>query len=208
MYTIVGTWSSWQNPAEMEDEGDGMYGFTVILGDNCWEMFQIWLDGNEDMVLHPGYGKAAKETPVRGPDCIGVQNNWLIDGRAVYGMAALEDSMEAVGDESSGDGGIIEMQTPDRGWPGAEYRVRLQVAGKWRNVTWERISEKPTKKNLSLSDDIAGNYFVTGSFNYWDFLKMSPDMNTLGLYEAEVTLTDFHMFFQIVRNKDWQQAFF
>merc|ERR1712217_968822 len=100
------------------------------------------------------------------------------------------------------------METPDRGWPGAEYRVRLQVAGKWRTVTWERISEKPTKRQSALSDDIAGSYFVTGSFNYWDFLKMSPDMNTLGLYEAEVTLTDFYVFFQILRNKDWQQAFF
>jgi len=209
MYTIVGTWSSWQDPAEMEDEGDGFYGCTVTLGENCWEMFQIWLDGNEDMVLHPGYAKAPKATPVKGPDRIGVQDNWLIDGRAVYGLAAhgAEGTPAEEGDLGD-EGAIVEMDTADRGWPGAEYRVRLQVAGRWRSVSWERVSERPAVLPKMLPDSLAGRYFVTGSFNYWEFSEMSPDLDTPGVYRAEVALTEPSMSFQVVRNKDWHQAFY
>ena len=65
----------------MEDEGDGVYGYTVTLGDNCWELFQIWLDGDETQVLHPGQPKAPKGAAVEGPDAVGGASHWLIDGR-------------------------------------------------------------------------------------------------------------------------------
>nr|AQS99172.1 type I polyketide synthase [Gambierdiscus excentricus] len=214
-YTIVGTWSSWVNPSKMEREADGVFGYTVTLGENCWELFQIWLDGDEDLVLHPGRAKAPKATTVAGPQRVGVHLSWLIDGRAV-----LEQDVEMnEGNPSTlmmqpyagsgGADGMVELPHGDRGWPGAEYRVRLRVAGKWRTVDWERISDVPGHlRTEALSDTVKGRYFVTGSFNHWSFQEMSADFVSTGVYNAEIMLAWDREQFQIVRNEDWQQMIY
>jgi polyketide synthase-associated protein len=196
-YSIVGTWSSWSGPQAMEDEGGGTYGFTLTLGENCWELFQIWLDGDEAHVLHPGFGKAAKDLPVQGPSSVGVHYNWMIDGRPRF--AAQEEFNE----EDASGGEIVpggEIEHADRGEPGTKYRVRLVVKGKWRTVSWERLAgSSPAPKALS--------YSVTGNFNYWSFQEMSQGSSP-GEYRTEVTLNRNCTDFQIVRNEDWMQVMY
>lgn len=52
-YTILGSWSEYEQPMEMQWEGNGRYGYTLPLGENRYEHFQILLDGNPGKVLHP-----------------------------------------------------------------------------------------------------------------------------------------------------------
>lgn len=112
-YMVVGTWSCWQNAVQMDLDGNGRYGFTMTLGENRWEQFQIWLDGDPARALHPLHAKAAMETQVVGPDDGARGKNWLVDGR----------------------GG------PLAGQPGDRYRLQLHIAGRWRMVTWEKLKE-------------------------------------------------------------------
>lgn len=213
-YTIVGTWSSWNNPMAMEEEEPGVYGFTMTMGENCWEMFQIWLDGDEDRTLHPGRNRAPMATVPEGPERVGVHLNWLIDGRAVLeegGRFAEEEEkkmlmLQAYG-ASGGADGLVELPHAERGWPGAQYRIRLRVAGRWRTVDWERISESPAGTALQ-DDSTRGRYYVVGSFNDWGFQEMSPDFVSAGVYNVEVMLYRNREYFQIVRNEDWQQMIF
>merc|ERR1740138_1298550 len=51
-YSIIGSWNSW-SPQVMESLGNGQYAFTVTLGANRWERFQITLDGDRAKTLHP-----------------------------------------------------------------------------------------------------------------------------------------------------------
>jgi len=219
-YTIVGSWTSWTNPQAMEKEDEGVYGYTVTLGENCWEMFQIWLDGDDDRVLHPGRSRAGKAAGIAGPERVGVHMNWLIDGRAVLGPEGEEYDQAALPDVAAGDlimqpyagtggaDGMIELPRGDRGWPGAEYRVRLRIAGKWRTVEWERISDIPLSLEAGVPDTAKGKYFVAGSFNHYGFQEMSADFVAAGVYNTEVTLWRTREYFQIVRNEDWQQMIY
>mmetsp|Transcript_165015 Transcript_165015/g.529747 ORF Transcript_165015/g.529747 Transcript_165015/m.529747 type:complete len:1169 (+) Transcript_165015:86-3592(+) len=225
-YTIVGSWSSWEIAADMEEESEGVYGYSVTLGENCWESFQIWLDGDPILALHPGCAKASKATSAHGPEIAGTELSWLIDGRRPWnpekegwcdeslavddrGTRASETEQEEEDDEEDR---LAGRDAADRGWPGAEYRVRLRVAGRWRSVDWERLSEPPSDAGLSalMAADEAtiGRYFITGSFNAWSFSEMMPVLGPLGVFEIELELYGWGEEFQVVRNKDWQQTIY
>ena len=51
----------------MEDEGDGCYGYSLVLGQERSEQFQLLIDNNYAKVLHPRRLKAPKGTEVYGP---------------------------------------------------------------------------------------------------------------------------------------------
>jgi hypothetical protein len=133
----------------------------------------------------------------------------MIDGRPKY----FEDST------GRGDDGAIvpsrEFEHADRGFPGAQYRVRLQVAGKWRTVVWERVSQGSPPTSLAARPPFSGagrsgasRYFVTGSFNYWGFQEMKS-ASSEGTFRTEVTVTrPGGADFQIVRNEDWMQVMY
>jgi hypothetical protein len=176
----------------MEPEGDGAFGFTVTLGENRFEQFQIWMDGDSSRVLHPGEAKAPKGCPVCGPvdeaDAEGLR--WMIDGRP------WEE--EWYGDE------LTEV-----GNPGDQYRVHLYIAGKWRAVTWEKVVSAPLEDlgRLAVAHTTA-KYYVTGDFNDWTLQEMVRDYNVPGLFSLEVTLKWTGGEFQIVKDKDWFQVFY
>lgn len=207
-YYIAGSWSGseWTEPAAMQNEGDGVFGYTLTLGANCFEHFQIWLDGDSERVLHPGMAFAPKNLPVLGPasteECGG--SAWLIDGReqtviAVPALTGAGGGQAAIADEAAQP---VESLYEHRGSPGDQYRVRLHVAGKWRTVDWKLVESAASKE---VSDD--GKYYVCASWTGWAFTEMAPDSSRPGVHRAEVTLPGFHGEFQIVRNKDWYQVF-
>lgn len=78
----------------MEEESEGVYGLTVVLGENRWETFQIWENGDPDKVLHPGTHWADQDAPVIGP-CRGAQfgrfATWRLSGRAVKVLLVNEE---------------------------------------------------------------------------------------------------------------------
>mmetsp|Transcript_30647 Transcript_30647/g.56171 ORF Transcript_30647/g.56171 Transcript_30647/m.56171 type:complete len:1302 (-) Transcript_30647:245-4150(-) len=229
-YFLVGSWNSW-TPEPMEQEKDGEFVAMVNIGINCFEKFQIWIDGKDGCILHPNQPWAGKRSAVSGPDEDADGLHWVIDGRPVQSTharsaeplgvgddwwkradvsPALRDAAAdddgATGEPSGGEAqesnalGLYEYETPDTGKPGDEYKVTLQIRGKWRSISWE----KHRWNNLDTFMD-AGTYFVTADWASWTFEEMR---NTeAGNWELEVFLDRRDGHFQIVRDKDWDQVF-
>ena len=89
-YFIIGTWCRWKHPVRMHDEGSGVFGYTLTLGENGWEKFQIWIDGNPNLILYPDDSSEYKDSVVLGPDSH-AKAGWIVDGRheRVFRMAIV-----------------------------------------------------------------------------------------------------------------------
>lgn len=215
-YHIVGTWSKWEDPQKMKSEGNGEYSFIVTLGENRWEQFQIWLDGDKKRVLHPGQPKMSEFSKVEGPDenvkggveegLSGLAPTWLIDGREIGGSysrdaLASKGMLDAVRDSDAG-----ELVPGDGygGLPGDQYRVLLRVTGKWRMVSWEKIT---SISEDALASYTPGTYYVAGSWKKWALEEMTQDPVTPGHHVVEIRLLMDIGDFQIIRDKDWSQVF-
>ncbi|OLQ11910.1 Phthiocerol synthesis polyketide synthase type I PpsA [Symbiodinium microadriaticum] len=66
-FAIAGTFSEWE-PQPMKKESEGVFSCSVTLGENRWEQFQIWLDGDPLRCLYPEQHKAPSKSSVCGPD--------------------------------------------------------------------------------------------------------------------------------------------
>jgi hypothetical protein len=190
-YSIAGSWSKFECE-EMQAEGDGVYGFDVVLGENRWEHFQIWLDGNQQRALHPGDMKGNKQSKVCGPEDTLLFNTWMLDGRPVSMYKTT----------SGFDAEQIVIDTQDTGSIGDKYRIRLRVSGKFRTVDWEKLDEK-----AALAEVPKGTYHVIGSWSDLAFQEMKCEDAAAGIYSLEVALAEFGGDFLVVRNKDWMQVF-
>lgn len=142
-FFIQGSWNEWA-PQAMKDEGDGCHSFTMVLGSESYEEFQINLDGNAEKLLRPPFAQAAKGTEVCGPDTepdTAGMNTWLIDARS---------PPELPGDLSVEVAEKLKMQlvNPDHGLPGDKYRISLHSAGKWRTVTWSKVDAEEKMQAL------------------------------------------------------------
>uniref|UniRef100_A0A7S1RUY7 Ketosynthase family 3 (KS3) domain-containing protein n=1 Tax=Alexandrium catenella TaxID=2925 RepID=A0A7S1RUY7_ALECA len=208
-YYIVGSWTEWSSPEAMEEEGSNVYGYTVTLGENSWEQFQILLDADTERALHPGGAKVGKETAVYGPNegVLGA-STWIIDGRCAWVEAPAPRG------EADADGGqelqleAIPVDVLDVGQPGDKYRVRLHIAGKWRSVSWEKEPQAAGGGDDAPPFECVGKYYIVSSWNGWEYQELQRDPQVKGLYYAEVTLRWGDGEFQIVRNKDFQQVLY
>lgn len=184
-YFIVGSWSQWGHPENMAASGDGAYSFTVALGVDRFESFEIWLDGNPDLRLHPEKCRSRCGTRVLGPSRQTGRRVWTIDGRCPN-ITGARDS----------------LPNRDVGQPGDRYKVTLHVAGKWRMVTWDKECSGPR------APAPCGSYYITGPVNGWHLEQMRP-ADEPGVFSAEVgPLLRPGGEFQIVRNRDFDAAFF
>jgi len=222
-YFIVGTWTRWEVPQLMEKEGEGEYGFTVALGENCWEEFQIWLDGAPERALHPGAPRMPQGHPVLGPEpefeCgieamrSGAAPTWILDGRG--GAAGYTKRPEAAGQAAEDasetavaptDAAIPMVGTTEAGLPGDQYRVLLEVKGKWRMVSWKKL---PLAEQASLPAVAAGTYYLLSSWGSGDLEEMQSDPSTPGLFTIQIQVPGHSGGdFQIVRDMDWGQVFY
>uniref|UniRef100_A0A7S4PZ26 Ketosynthase family 3 (KS3) domain-containing protein n=1 Tax=Alexandrium monilatum TaxID=311494 RepID=A0A7S4PZ26_9DINO len=206
-YCIVGSWMEWSNPQPMEEEGSGVFGYTVTLGENGWEQFQVLLDGDAERVLHPGGARVGKETPVYGPESgILGASTWMIDGRCGWvEVPAPREGTDPAGDGQAAEYRVVPVEALDAGRPGDRYRVKLRVAGKWRVVTWDKEEQAAALDNPRPARCV-GKYYIVSSWNRWDYEELQPDPSINGLYRIEVSLHWGMGDFQIVRNRDLQQV--
>lgn len=207
-YNIVGSWSEFAEAHEMEAEDDGVFSFTMTLGINRFEHFQIWMDGRDNRVFHPGVWNAPKNTAIQGPDNLEVCEAfyWMIDKRewlipqSGVGQAAIENGRPTEGAVLSGHPQYIQNPYFGIGIPGEKYRIRLYVSGKWRTLDWEKVED-----SKGYTDD--GSYYIVGSWTRWNCTE-AMKTSTSGVYTQQVVLEFGRIFFQVVRNKDWNQTFF
>lgn len=235
-YHVIGSFNCWEEPLKMEVESKGVYGFTMVLGENRWETFQIWEDGDPDKVLHPGSHWADMEASVLGPSrqaVCGRYATWRISGKPTKVRLLNEDQAQEMGVGTcaeemlsyAGDveirmltafpgdympeGGEIPVVDQDEqllGMPGDRYRVLLRLGGKYRRVEWRKLT---TTVPQALR---ASSYYIAGDFNFWEFQPMQEEEASAGSkarsFFTEVKLRSSEDVFQVVRNKDWDQAFY
>jgi polyketide synthase-associated protein len=189
-YFIAGTWSRGK-PEQMQEEGNNSYGYTMVLGENRWERFQIYLDGSDSRRLHPPVQAARKGSAVLGPvkDASGL--SWQIDGRPW----AKEDSDEEAEAKQSLDFGKI----------GDKYRIHLRVAGKYRTVEWEKLEDQAGATPERVPE---GTYSIMASWNGWQPEEMFRDDSQVGVHFIEVKIKENGGYFQIMRNEDYAQVIY
>merc|ERR1712039_957039 len=110
-YSIIGSWNNWSACSSMMNDGSG-YTYTVELGEDGHESFQILVDGDPNSVLHPDVADACPhiETFLCGPST-----------RPPLGWT-------------------IGLHSADEGRPGRRYEVKLHmyenipVAVDWAHV--------------------------------------------------------------------------
>uniref|UniRef100_A0A7S1SCT2 Ketosynthase family 3 (KS3) domain-containing protein n=1 Tax=Alexandrium catenella TaxID=2925 RepID=A0A7S1SCT2_ALECA len=219
-YYISGSWTAWEEPQRMTRESAGCWTFIVTLGVNRFEEFQIHYDGDANLALHPGVSAGTNGSAAEGPNSGAFGLHWLVDGRVK--LAVLQDDQEApkledakATAERSLDllaKGKVESTMDSTSGMGDRYLVTLNIAGKWRAVSWERISSPEqvssagVLQTMASDSNIEGTYYITGSFNAWGFDELEKG-DAPGHYKKEVRLVRGSYNFQIVRNKDRRQVF-
>jgi len=227
-YEIAGSWSRWKVAEPMKMEAAGVYTYIVTIGENGCERFQIWLDGSQQRVLHPDTASAPRFSPVccsEGALPGGSKESlaWCIGGH----HGSLTVPAQTVGARQAaklGPGGEevrarpllaglsdgADESVPEVAWlPGDQCKVTLQVAGKWRLVTWEKLATCSGSTSVSSrSSPAAGSYALAGSWNNFELEEMTPEADVPGLFHIEVgPLVRGRGEFLIVRNEDWNQVF-
>jgi polyketide synthase-associated protein len=230
VYSIIGSWSRWSKSDDMQWDGGTTYGYTLTLGENRYENFQIWFDGKSDKILHPAFDRASSgsaafflnrlaqsgsETDVDDDGAALLEEivdaevlestsfSWQLDGR---------DSAESVASGGAAVFGFADMQRSFAGEhvgkPGDRYRIRLHVAGKFHMVDWHKLPARSSHREQDhASEPSTAQYYVVATWNGWIFEEMQPVESSPGKFFVEVeTLTDPGEF-QIVRNQDWNQVF-
>mmetsp|Transcript_44708 Transcript_44708/g.83384 ORF Transcript_44708/g.83384 Transcript_44708/m.83384 type:complete len:1060 (-) Transcript_44708:36-3215(-) len=190
-YTILGSWSSWEELEPMQEENSSLYTYKMTLGENRWESFQILLDGDRSRTLHPGFPRAGSNEAVIGPVSASEAegSTWTIDGSQRWAQSLDDEEWKEVDD-------------PDTGLPGDTYLIKLKVTGKWRTVVWEKQKSVPGKAVPR------GHYYLVGDFNEWTLEEMHPEPEKPGVFSLDVCLLVRGGRFQIVRNKDLEQVFY
>jgi len=154
-YTIIGSWSGWDYSEPMKSKGSGVYEYTITMGQDRFEEFQIYLDGDPDRVLHPDRTEAdggwmkPQASNVIGPENAEESQHlaWVIDGRdQLVALVDEEAQGGAIKDKPSSDStaeGAVQNPYREPAQEGAKFRVRLRVAGKFRYLEWERLEDGP-----------------------------------------------------------------
>jgi len=78
---VCGSWSGYKEMEEMESEGGGWYGCSMILGEGRYESFHFCLNKNKYLTLYPAIDKAGPKIWVEGPSDANKGRKWIIDGR-------------------------------------------------------------------------------------------------------------------------------
>uniref|UniRef100_A0A7S2NRK3 Hydroxymethylglutaryl-coenzyme A synthase C-terminal domain-containing protein n=1 Tax=Zooxanthella nutricula TaxID=1333877 RepID=A0A7S2NRK3_9DINO len=135
-YQIVGSWSNYKEAEDMYEE-DGLFQYTVTVGENGWEDFYLLQDNQEDKKIFPAAERSWKALPCVGPHRGGDKlKKWRIDARDV-------------------DGNIEE----DIGRPGDQYLVVFQwKPGSLKNLEWDKLEGE-------RGDFRRGAYHIAGSWN-------------------------------------------
>jgi len=198
-YKIAGSWTGWKGAEKMESAGPGNYTYTLTLGENRWEKFQLWLDGDSRRPLHPGAPKMPQGSAVYGPDDGSevpmeppgspAAPSWILDARSWAGEG--------------------EAPNPDEGKKGDKYLIKLEISGKWQMVSWEKFDSAPAA--IEDGSAVVGStaaYYLGADWNNWVLEPMEPDATTPGLFVVTVKVRQRCGLFQIVRERDWDQAFY
>lgn len=170
-YQIVGSWSRFQEAEDMEEE-DGLFQYTVTVGENGWEDFYLLQDNDQKKKIFPAEDRSWKALPCLGPHPGGAKlKHWRIDARDV--------------DENAEE---------DLGKPGDQYLVTFSWSkDSLKNLEWDRLEGE-------RGDYRRGEYFIAGSWTCWDFVALQNLGG--GHWRTEAQMTSLGLEFVFARDED------
>lgn len=188
-YYIAGTMTNWEPKVMRPKVAGSHFTYTMALGENRWEKFQIWLDGDDTRRLHPGDGPLS----CIGPEDVDYSSCWWIDGRP----------------GKPPDDGHEEITTPDTGLIGTKFTISLRISGKYRIVDWSRVV--PTEKEREAIESAASKgseaaYFIHRAWDGEGLEQMHKDDAIQGRFFFDLKLPASMSAFQIVKDRDWDQV--
>jgi len=86
------------------------------------------------------------------------------------------------------------------GTPGDRVEIRLQVNGRYKRVSWQKVSLTPLP-------EAPQNLSILGDHNFWSFEAMMAT-ETDGIFEAQIKLLKEKSNFQIFCDEDFEQGFY
>jgi hypothetical protein len=124
-----------------------------------------------------------------------------METKDVY-SACMNKLMEAPAQEvtvNGDDWDNWEMEGPERdAKPGDKWEFEIDADGE---VTYEKIDK--------VMPELGSSYYLTGTFNDWDYESMESDMMVDGLYSVSVTISSQGSEeFQVVADMDAEMTFY
>merc|ERR1719198_1449467 len=212
--SIVGTFTK-NIPKAMESDNEGGFVTTFTLGENRWESFQIWLDGDPTKRLYPSESHALTPSPPQGPD-LSLQSlafRWVIDGRGtlvpldVDRKEAIEKTTAklAVTDAGSSEeaegpdwqkgalvpiGRVVDKDgTSFENWDSVDFgNPGDQYKVYYRMAGKFSAVEWEKAETAAVTPPSTAEYFLVCNFNYWKPEKMTADASKPGRFTAKVVL--------------------
>ncbi|CAK9105960.1 Dimethylsulfonioproprionate lyase (DMSP lyase) (Symbiodinium-A1) [Durusdinium trenchii] len=170
----------------LEVESKGVYGFTMVLGENRWETFQIWEDGDPDkaeIAFLRGYKSAVLDEQIASTNALTVSNSC----KSMCFSILRGDYMP-----EGGEIPVVDQDEQLLGMPGDRN------ACKYRRVEWRKLT---TTVPQALR---ASSYYIAGDFNFWEFQPMQEEASAgskARSFFTEVKLRSSEDVFQ-VRNRE------
>merc|ERR1719401_2717301 len=227
-YYIAGSWNKYQAQA-MKKDGEGSYYFMMTMGENRFEKFQIWLDGDSSRPLYPDLLRGGQGSKVLGPPTLGGGDEdteegavteravedihsglapcWLIDGRTKQFMVkgtqmALKRGLRADAQSKA----LAELDVDSVVEAGTEDTASpgdtFNINGKFRVVMWQKLAD------LEKAPYLPGSYYVAGAFTDWVPKEMSCVDRDSGTFSFNAEAAYGGNEFQILRDADWSQVFY
>jgi hypothetical protein len=231
-YHLVGSWNAYRESSPMEFEGDGVYGYTVTMGENLFETFLFWIEGDKHQVMHPERRWSGQNSKVSEPEAVGRETNWLLDARRRKVTLVSEVQHKAIEEKKAAD--IAAGKMPE---DSVEYQLAFREDMRPPGYEGCDVSEMPV---LSPNEEFCGvpgdryrirletlgsfkkvtwtklldspersteehTYYVTGDHNNWKWQEMRKEKD---FHVADITCIKPGCTFQIIRDKDYDQSFY
>eukprot|EP00931_Biecheleriopsis_adriatica_P077976 TRINITY_DN5144_c0_g1_i2.p1 TRINITY_DN5144_c0_g1~~TRINITY_DN5144_c0_g1_i2.p1 ORF type:complete len:830 (+),score=127.23 TRINITY_DN5144_c0_g1_i2:87-2576(+) len=182
-FSVAGTFSSWQ-PCPMTWDGES-FNYTVSVGDEGWEAFQILQDDSWQKVIYPSVKDAhpCMSHSLQGPDDMNAGFNWLI-GKVGGFFGSGDDVISA----------------------GTEFKIKLYLdrQGRPESVNWNRLTGSARLDGVHEQPDVT--YAIAGTWNEWQVKPMQWD-GKLSCFTCTVRLGKSKKeSFQFLENGSWDKV--
>jgi len=148
-FFIMGTWNSWQRPLKMREESPGVFSHVGTLGENRWETFQIWMDGNPDQVLHPPCHWSDMDGEVCGPSpqsACGRCMNWIIRGLPLKVRMINQEQFKQ----------LKELKEAGVTLPESEEGLAVSFRGDYRPPGFETAADYTEMPTMEMNTETVG----------------------------------------------------
>jgi len=176
---VCGSWSGWQHLEQMEQDADGWWISTFLLGETLCEFFYIAVN-TKAHTIHPAIERASQNIWVCGPDAHGAGKHWMVDCRGSHTKSTTfkvkfwwSDWRKRVEWEEVTDFTFVPEPLA--------FKHRYSMVGSW--TSWACV-------DMELSEDAWHGSFRLGSSGREEFHFVRDHDSQQAIYPAKAKASD------------------